>query len=113
VNSGGTCIHGITKFADMTQAEFEQYLLGWKVDMENVNGNIPVYRVDSVELNENVDKSTTSADWVGIYTTPIKNQGYCGSCWAFSATEQMESNAIMSGILNTTSELSPQQIVSW
>src|SRR5690606_10441661 len=39
-----------------------------------------------------------------------KNQGQCGSCWAFSATEQIESDAIRT--LGTTYILSPQQIVS-
>jgi len=39
----------------------------------------------------------------------VKNQGQCGSCWAFSATENVESvNGIKSGNLP---ELSPQQVV--
>merc|ERR1712087_1081315 len=42
--------------------------------------------------------------------TPIKNQGQCGSCWAFSATEQLESQYFQEfGVLK---ELAPQQIVS-
>ncbi len=34
----------------------------------------------------------------------------CLQCWAFSATEQVESNYILAG--HTAIELSPQQIVS-
>merc|ERR550537_53713 len=39
-----------------------------------------------------VAANAKSIDWnaKGVLT-PIKNQGQCGSCWAFSATEQLES----------------------
>jgi len=50
-------------------------------------------------------------DWVSKgATTPVKNQGQCGSCWAESATEQVESNYfIKTGDLV---ELSAQQVTS-
>jgi len=55
----------------------------------------------------------TDLDWrkkTGIMT-PVKNQGGCGSCWAFSATETFESHyAIATG--DAAPILSPQQIVS-
>merc|ERR1712203_266588 len=52
-----------------------------------------------------------SIDWnaKGVLT-PIKNQGQCGSCWAFSATEQLESQYYQK--YGTLKELSPQQVVS-
>jgi cathepsin L len=55
-----------------------------------------------------VDRSSLpdSVDWrtQGVVTS-IKNQGHCGSCWAFAATEALESHvAIATGALFTLSE---------
>jgi len=44
--------------------------------------------------------------------TPIKNQGQCGSCWAFSATEAVESQMILGTGGKVAISLSPQQVAS-
>jgi len=52
-----------------------------------------------------------NVDWrdEGV-VTPVKDQGHCGSCWAFSSVATIESHAaISSGSLKT---LSTQQLVS-
>jgi hypothetical protein len=41
-----------------------------------------------------------------------KNQGQCGSCWAFSATEAVESQLILGTGGKVAISLSPQQIAS-
>merc|ERR1712183_121328 len=55
----------------------------------------------------------TSINWRDTEAiTAIKNQGQCGSCWAFSATEAIESQLVLSTGSTFALELSPQQITS-
>lgn len=49
----------------------------------------------------------TSVDWrsAGNFVNPVKDQGQCGSCWAFASTAVMESrHAIYYGTLYSLSE---------
>merc|ERR1712072_1048536 len=60
-------------------------------------------------MGRNVD----SVDWhLTEAVTSIKNQGQCGSCWAFSATEAIESQMILGTGGKLAISLSPQQIAS-
>jgi cathepsin L len=59
----------------------------------------------------NVQDLPASVDWrdAGV-VSPVKNQGHCGSCWAFATTATVESHvALETGLLF---DLSPQQLVS-
>jgi len=51
-------------------------------------------------------------DWEGIYTTKVKDQGYCGACWAFAVAQQLESDGVRLGLYDLDVQLSPQQIIS-
>jgi len=75
-------------------------------------GWTPTAPVRDYTANRRAD-APKAIDW--RYTeavTAIKNQGQCGSCWAFSATEAVESQLVLSSGSKLRLELSPQQITS-
>jgi len=58
----------------------------------------------------NIEALPTSVDWrTNGDVTAVKNQGQCGSCWAFSAAESMESAYAVAG--KGLPILSEQQLV--
>lgn len=117
----GSPVHGISKFADTSKEEFE-VLLGRKnngkilteedakkVTKRNPHSGGEKYNVKNLKYVS--DSLPTYVNWVEAgATTPVKNQGQCGSCWAFSAAEEVESQWIMQG--NSIWPFSPQQIAS-
>ena len=85
-SAGGSAIHGITRFSDLHPDEFKSMFLSSDVSMKGSLADRDV-ALDLPEYD-----SSSEVDWSGVYTTPVKNQRQCGSCWAFSATEQLESD---------------------
>jgi C1A family cysteine protease len=85
--------------SDWTREEY-QNLLGLKNMPKPDRSNRPVHKVD-----ESV-AAPTSVNWVTAgKVNPVKNQGSCGSCWAFATTASMESaHAIYHSTLPSLSE---------
>jgi len=99
--NNGTAVHGVTRFSDLSQQEFESRYLRTLPSAETLK--LPIS-----EFNGDPSSTLGLIDWTGKYTTAVKDQGYCGSCWAFSATEQIESDSMRT--LGVTYLLSPEQI---
>ncbi|GJM84995.1 hypothetical protein PR202_ga00719 [Eleusine coracana subsp. coracana] len=100
--------HGITKFSDLTPAEFRRTYLGLRKSRRALLRELGDSAHDAPVLP--TDGLPGDFDWrdhgaVG----PVKNQGSCGSCWSFSASGALEgAHFLATGKLEVLSE---QQMV--
>ncbi|CAL4952046.1 unnamed protein product [Urochloa decumbens] len=96
---------GLNEFADLTHDEFKSAYLGLaphKQATSSSESNGASFRyegVDAASLPKSVDWRKKGA------VTGVKNQGQCGSCWAFSTVAAVEGiNQIVTGNLTALSE---------
>lgn len=122
--------HGFTmavnKFADMTNDEWrkiytvpsmhkmiDQPSKTEVTDEKSVfdfNLDLELYSDDDITSNDGIYTIPSRVDWTaeGV-VTPVRDQGQCGSCWAFSANAAIESAVAIN--YSVLSALSEQQLI--
>ncbi|XP_028053339.1 cysteine proteinase RD21A-like [Camellia sinensis] len=97
---------GLNRFADLTNEEYRSMFLGGRMEIKK--------RLSSPKSDRYVfragDRLPESIDWRDKgAVSPVKDQGHCGSCWAFSTIGAVEGiNQIVTGDLI---QLSEQELV--
>ncbi|XP_067094044.1 cathepsin K [Osmerus mordax] len=94
---------GMNNLGDMTSEEVAEKMMGLQVPLNRDRGNTFVPDNTVERLPKSIDYRRKGM------VTPVKNQGSCGSCWAFSSVGALEGQ-----LMKTTGklvDLSPQNLV--
>jgi len=75
---------GANQFADLTLEEFAAQYLTLKPAGERSDAFLGTFTSDGSDVPAEIDWASKGA------VSPVKNQGQCGSCWAFSTVGSME-----------------------
>jgi len=73
------------EFSDMSHHEFKNTRMGFRAPPPHMRPNVTQFRMSLSSLN-----APASVDWRSQCHDKVKNQGECGSCYAFATTGSLE-----------------------
>jgi len=110
-NPKRTATYGVTQFSDLSHEEFRSMPCGHS-NLNDINNRRPNFVPRMGRLPELVapEAIPSSWDWEQMgAVTGVKNQGQCGSCWAFSTIGNVEGVNFLQ--TKTLVSLSEEQVV--
>jgi len=96
-------------------AEFNEFAIMTPSEKDSFRGlNVSTVfnteeRLRNKRRRRSVEKRASEVNWYPKYTTDVKDQGNCGSCWSFAGMTVYESRAAING--GTLRQYSEQEII--